>query len=199
MTSPRRTPGGIGWTPWRVLWGLGFVSLAADMVYEGARSVYGPLLGALGASAVTVGLVSGAGEAAALVLRLVFGPLADRTRGYWPLPVAGYALTAVCVPLLALAPRVGAAGLAFAVILILLERTGKAVRSPAKSALLADAATSVSRGRGFGVHKALDQPPCARMPSPGRAGGTRSGRPSCRPLRYRGRCPAIRASRSGPG
>lgn len=70
------------------------------MVYEGARSVYGPLLGALGPSAVTVGLVSGAGEAAALVLRLVFGPLADRTRGYWPLTVAGYALTAVCVPLL---------------------------------------------------------------------------------------------------
>lgn len=86
------------------MWGLGFVSLAADMVYEGARSVYGPLLGALGASAVTVGLVSGAGEAAALVLRLVFGPLADRTRGYWPLTVASYALTAVCVPLLALAP-----------------------------------------------------------------------------------------------
>ncbi|MCU1538489.1 MAG: transporter, partial [Humibacillus sp.] len=42
-------------------------------------------------------------------------------------------------------------------LLILLERSGKAVRSPSKSTLLAQAATSVGRGRGFGVHKALDQ------------------------------------------
>ena len=66
-------------TAWRVVWWFGFVSLAADMVYEGARSVYGPVLAALGASAVVVGLVTGAGEAVALVLRLAFGPIADRT------------------------------------------------------------------------------------------------------------------------
>ena len=59
---------------WRVVWWFGFVSLAADMVYEGARSMYGPVLAALGATAVVVGLVTGAGEAMALVLRLVFGP-----------------------------------------------------------------------------------------------------------------------------
>src|SRR3954452_12126863 len=101
------------WTPWRVVVGFGVVSLAADMVYEGARSVYGPLLAALGASAVVVGLVTGAGEAVALVLRLAFGPLADRTGRYWSLTILGYGLTAVCVPLLALAPRLGVAGLAF--------------------------------------------------------------------------------------
>ena len=39
---------------WRVVWWFGFVSLAADMVYEGARSVYGPVLAALGASALVV-------------------------------------------------------------------------------------------------------------------------------------------------
>ncbi len=144
-------------SPWRLVWGLGLVSLAADMVYEGARSVYGPALAALGASAAVVGLVTGAGEAAALVLRLAFGPLADRSARYWPLTIAGYALTCVAVPLLALAPRLGAGGLAAAITLILLERTGKAIRSPAKSALLADAAGALGRGRGFGVHKALDQ------------------------------------------
>ncbi|MDZ5662028.1 MFS transporter [Nocardioides sp. S-58] len=133
------------------------MSLAADMVYEGARSVYGPVLAALGASAVVVGLVTGAGEAVALVLRLAFGPVADRTGRYWSLTILGYGLTAVCVPLLALAPRLGAAGLAFAATMILLERLGKAIRSPSKSALLAHVATSVGRGRGFGVHKALDQ------------------------------------------
>lgn len=142
---------------WRVVWWFGFVSLAADMVYEGARSVYGPVLAALGASAVVVGLVTGAGEAVALVMRLAFGPIADRTGRYWSLTILGYGLTAVCVPLLALAPRLGAAGLAFATTMILLERLGKAIRSPSKSALLAHVATAVGRGRGFGVHKALDQ------------------------------------------
>lgn len=142
---------------WQVVWWFGFVSLAADMVYEGARSMYGPLLAALGASGVVVGLVTGAGEAVALVLRLVFGPVADRTGRYWTLTIVGYGLTAVCVPLLWFAPRLGSAGLACAVVLILLERLGKAVRSPSKSALLAHAAGAVGRGRGFGVHKALDQ------------------------------------------
>lgn len=142
---------------WRVVWWFGFISLAADMVYEGARSMYGPVLAALGASAVVVGAVTGAGDAMALVLRLVFGPVADRTGRYWTLTIVGYGLTAVCVPLLFLAPRLGSAGLVFASTMILLERLGKAVRSPSKSALLAHAAGAVGRGRGFGVHKALDQ------------------------------------------
>ncbi|MCN0153876.1 MFS transporter [Salinispora arenicola] len=146
-----------GWSPWRTVIGFGVVSLAADMVYEGARSVYGPLLASLGASALIVGLITGAGEAAALVLRLVSGPLADRTRLYWTLTIVGYALTAVCVPLLAVTPRLGAAGLVLAGLLIVAERLGKAVRSPAKSALLAEAAGAVGMGRGMGVHKALDQ------------------------------------------
>ncbi|MDQ3734546.1 MAG: MFS transporter, partial [Actinomycetota bacterium] len=137
--------------------GFGVISLAADMVYEGARSVYGPLLGSLGASALVVGAVTGAGEAAALILRVVSGPLADRTRRYWTLTILGYALTAICVPLLAITPFLGGAGLAVAAVLILTERIGKAVRSPAKSALLAEAAGQVGMGRGLGVHKALDQ------------------------------------------
>ncbi len=136
---------------------FGLVSLSADMVYEGMRSVAGPFLGTLGASALVVGLVTGAGEALALVLRLVAGPLADRSGRYWTLTTVGYALTAVCVPLLAVTPFLGGAGLAVAAILVLLERTGKAVRSPSKSALLATMARPVGRGRGFAVHKALDQ------------------------------------------
>ena len=146
-----------GWSPWRAVVGFGVVSLAADMVYEGARSVTGPLLASLGASAVLVGLVTGAGEAMALVLRLVFGSMADRTGRYWALTLGGYAMTAVCVPALAVAPLVGGAGLALACVLILAERTGKAVRSPSKSDLLAHAAAAVGFGRGFAVHKALDE------------------------------------------
>ncbi len=164
MTGPFPDPGagptpapGVAWTPWRVVVMFGVTSLAADLVYEGARSVYGPLLASLGAGAVLVGGVTGAGEAAALVLRLVFGPWADRSGRYWAITISGYALTLVSVPLMAVSPFVGGAGLAVASILILLERTGKAVRSPAKTALLAHVAQAVGRGRGFGVHKALDQ------------------------------------------
>jgi MFS family permease len=136
---------------------FGAVSLAGDMVYEGMRSVAGPFLGSLGASALTVGLIAGAGEATALLLRLFSGPLADRSGRYWSLTILGYSMTAVCVPLLAVAPFVGGPGLALAATLILLERAGKAIRSPSKSALLARVTVSMGRGRGFAVHKALDQ------------------------------------------
>ncbi len=156
-TATTATTGRAPWSPWRAVVGFGVVSLAADMVYEGARSITGPYLASLGATALVVGLVTGAGEAAALVLRLASGPWADRSKRYWGLTIFGYAMTAVCVPLMAVAPFVGGAGLVLACTLVLLERAGKAVRSPSKSTLLAFAARAVGRGRGFAVHKALDQ------------------------------------------
>jgi len=156
ITRPR--PGAqAAWTPWRTVVAFGLVSLAGDMVYEGMRSIAGPFLGSLGASALAVGLITGAGEATALLGRLVTGPLADRSGRYWSLTILGYALTAVCVPLLAITPFVGVLGLALAATLIVGDRAGKAIRSPSKSALLARATVSVGRGRGFAVHKALDQ------------------------------------------
>ncbi|PZH16302.1 MFS transporter [Streptomyces sp. NTH33] len=138
--------------PWRFVMWFGAVSLLADVVYEGARSVTGPLLASLGASALVVGVVTGAGEAAALVLRLVSGPLADRTRRFWGLAIAGYVLTVLSVPLL------GVAGVLWAAcVLVIAERVGKAVRSPAKDTLLSHATAVTGRGRGFAVHEALDQ------------------------------------------
>lgn len=136
--------------------GLGLVSLTADMVADGGKSLYGPLLGALGASGLVVGLVTGAAEGVSLLLRVAVGPLADRRGNHWSWTIAGYAMTALCIPLLAVTPLVGAAGLGVATFLILVERVGKAVRSPSKTALLAHAAGAVGRGRGFGVHKTLD-------------------------------------------
>ena len=141
---------------WGPVVGFGLVSLAADMVSDGARPLGGPLLAQLGASALFVGLVTGAAEAASQGLRLVFGPWADRTGKYWTFTMAGYVLTAVCIPLLALTPFAGTAGMALAAVLIIGDRVGKAVRSPAKTVLLAAAAGPVGRGRGFAVHKSLD-------------------------------------------
>ncbi|MFF3074006.1 MFS transporter [Kitasatospora sp. NPDC057904] len=138
--------------PWRFVVWWGIISLLADFVYEGARSVTGPLLASLGASAVVVGAVTGAGEAAALGLRLVSGPLADRTGRFWALTIAGYALTVLSVPPLGV---VGALGPAC--VLVVAERVGKAVRSPAKDTLLSHATAATGRGRGFAVHEALDQ------------------------------------------
>lgn len=144
-------------TAWHAVVGFGVVSLAVDVVADGARSIAGPLLGELGATALVVGIVTGTAEALGFALRLVSGPLVDRTRRYWGTAMAGYALTAVSVPLLALTPFLSAAGLTVAAGLIVLERVGKAVRSPAKTVLLAPAAGAVGRGQGFGVHKLFDQ------------------------------------------
>src|SRR5664279_4766641 len=98
-------------SPVRFIVGFGVVSALADVVYEGARSIIGPYLGSLGASAAVVGLITGAGEASALVLRLFTGRLADRLGKPWPQTILGYALTAVCVPLLAVSGGLVSAGL----------------------------------------------------------------------------------------
>jgi MFS family permease len=131
---------------------FGIVSLLADIVYEGARSIIGPYLLTLGATAGVVGLVAGVGEFAGYALRSVTGFLADRTRAYWAMTIAGYALTVIAVPLLGLVGRVD-----LALALVVAERLGKAVRSPARDALLADAAEPLGMGWGFGLHEALDQ------------------------------------------
>lgn len=139
-------------SPWRFVVTFGIVSLLVDVVYEGARSVSGPFLGSLGAGAVLIGAVTAAGEASALILRLISGPAADRSHRYWGWAIGGYAITVVSVPALALP-----LGLAGACALIIAERVGKAVRSPAKDALLAHAGTEVGRGKAFAIHEALDQ------------------------------------------
>jgi MFS family permease len=139
-------------TPVRFVIGFGVVSLLADFVYEGGRSVIGPYLATFGASAAAVGVISGAGEAVALVFRLFTGPLADRTGRHWALSLGGYVLTALCVPLLAVAGT-----LSWAVTLIIGERFGKAVRSPAKSTLLSHAGAVLGQGRAFAINEALDQ------------------------------------------
>lgn len=139
-------------TPMQFVVGFGIVSACADVVYEGARSLIGPYLVSLGASAGVVGIVTGAGEASALVLRLFTGRFADRSRRPWPQTAVGYALTAVCVPLLAVT-----ASLLPAALLYNGERVGKAVRTPARDSMLAHASASLGRGYAFGLHEALDQ------------------------------------------
>jgi MFS family permease len=131
---------------------LGIVSMFADMTYEGAHSVIGPLLSDLGSSATQVGLIAGIGEMFAASLRYFSGRLADKTRAYWTIAIFGYAINIVVVPALAFAGNWQAAAL-----LIIAERTGKALRGPARDVLLSGATNKVGHGFGFGVHAAFDQ------------------------------------------
>lgn len=130
---------------------MGLVSLFGDIVYEGARGVSGPYLALLGASASVVGLVGGLGEFIGYALRLFSGFIADRTKAYWLFTFIGYGLL-FSIPLLSLANTWWVAA-----IFIILERAGKAFRSPARDTILSYATKEVGRGFGFGIHEALDQ------------------------------------------
>lgn len=130
---------------------MGIVSLLGDVVYEGARGVTGPYLALLGASATMVGLIGGLGEFIGYALRLFSGFIADRTKAYWLFTFIGYGLL-IAIPLLAFTNSWQVAAL-----LIVLERVGKAFRSPARDTILSYATKEVGRGFGFGLHEALDQ------------------------------------------
>jgi MFS family permease len=138
--------------PLRFILAFGVVSMLGDFVYEGARSVVGPYLATLGASAALVGFVTGAGEAVALVFRLASGRLSDRTGRHWTITIAGYAITFISVPLLAVTSAVAPASA-----LVVGERFGKAVRTPARDTMLAEASADMGRGRAFALHEAMDQ------------------------------------------
>lgn len=131
---------------------MGVVSLFADLTYEGARGITGPYLAVLGASALAVGFASGFGEFVGYALRLASGWIADKTRGYWSLTFLGYAVNLAAVPLLAFTHR-----WEWAVALLVAERFGKAIRTPARDALLSRATAVVGHGKGFGLHELLDQ------------------------------------------
>lgn len=130
---------------------LGLVSLFGDITYEGARSVSGPYLALLGAGSFAIGLIGGIGECLGYGLRFVSGFVADRTKAYWPMVIAGYGLL-FSIPLMALTGNWWLAGL-----FLILERAGKGIRAPARDAILSHATQKVGRGFGFGLHEAIDQ------------------------------------------
>lgn len=130
---------------------FGLVSLFGDIAYEGARSVNGPYLKLLAVNATTVGIIAGLGEFLGYALRLLSGYLSDKTKSYWLLTFLGYGLL-ISVPLLSLA------GIwQIAALFIILERIGKAIRSPARDTILSQASSQVGTGFGFGLHEAMDQ------------------------------------------
>ena len=138
-------------TAFQLIFIFGLVSLFGDMVYEGARSVNGPYLKTLGANAAIVGLVAGIAEFLGYAIRLASGYFADKTKAYWLLVFLGYGML-ISVPLLSLA------GIwQIAVVFIIMERLGKAIRSPARDTILSQATKQVGTGLGFAIAEVLDQ------------------------------------------
>jgi predicted MFS family arabinose efflux permease len=131
---------------------IGIVNLFADFTYEGARSVTGPFLGSLGASAAVIGFVAGFGELLGYGLRSVSGFVADKTHRYWLVAFVGYAVNMLAVPMLALAGNWPVAAA-----LIIAERTGRAIRRPSVEAMISHAGKAIGHGWVFGLNEALDQ------------------------------------------
>lgn len=143
-TPLRRIPPGV--------WVLGFVSMLMDISSEMVHSLL-PLfmVGALGASALTVGVIEGLAESTALIVKVFSGALSDYLGKRKGLAVFGYALGALTKPLFALAPGTG-----IVLTARLIDRVGKGVRGAPRDALVADIAPPEMRGAAFGLRQSLD-------------------------------------------
>ncbi len=143
-TNRRRLPSAI--------WALGFVSLLMDVSSELIHSLLPVfLVTGLGASMVVEGLLEGAAEATALIVKVFSGALSDWGSRRQPLALLGYGLGAVTKPLFALATTVEPV-----IAARLIDRVGKGIRSAPRDALVADIAPPDQRGAAFGLRQSLD-------------------------------------------
>nr|WP_321403375.1 MFS transporter [uncultured Desulfobacter sp.] len=134
------------------IWALGLVSMFMDISSEMIHSLL-PLflVGTLGASTFTVGLIEGLAESTALIVKVFSGALSDYLGKRKALAVLGYSLGALTKPLFAVAPTVGVVLTAR-----MLDRAGKGLRGAPRDALVADIAPAEIRGAAFGLRQSLD-------------------------------------------
>lgn len=134
------------------IWALGFVSLLMDVSSELIHSLLPVFMATtLGISVLVIGLIEGAAEATALIVKVFSGALSD----YWgkrkPLAVLGYGLGALSKPMFALATSSG-----WIITARLADRVGKGIRGAPRDALVADIAPPELRGAAFGLRQSLD-------------------------------------------
>lgn len=143
----------------RRIWGLhpnvfflGIVSLLTDVSSEMIFTLVPLFLtNVLGAAGTIVGIVGGVSEGADAIVRIFSGWLSDKIGRRKLLAVCGYSISTVAKPFLLLASAWGAV-LAVRVT----DRLGKGVRTSSRDALVADSVSAEERGRGFGLHRAMD-------------------------------------------
>ncbi|MFC9676765.1 MFS transporter [Streptomyces sp. NPDC056949] len=132
---------------------LGSVSLITDVSSEMVTAVL-PLylVAGLGLSPLGFGLLDGVYNGFSALVRLVGGHFADRGGGrHKSVALFGYGLSALCKPLLLLAATLPTIGMVLAA-----DRTGKGLRTAPRDALISLSSTPATRGRAFGVHRAMD-------------------------------------------
>ncbi len=148
MKMIRRARAGIT----RVIVVLGAASLFTDISSEmiaPLRLLF--LVQVLGTPLILAGFIEGLAEGATSILRLYSGRLADRVSRRVPLVIGGVALSNLVKPVLAVVttwPQ--------ALGIVLLDRTGKAVRGSPRDAMIADEVTKEQRGKAFGFHRGMD-------------------------------------------
>jgi len=130
---------------------LGIVSLLTDMSSEMIYPIMPLFLTAIGASGLVIGLIEGASETTASLIKVFSGWYSDRYKKRKPFILAGYGSSSVVKPVLYLATAPW-----HVLSLKIMERVGKGIRSAPRDALIADSTDSAYRGRAFGFHKAMD-------------------------------------------
>ena len=134
------------------IWALGFVSLLMDVSSELIHSLLPVfMVTVLGASVFAIGLIEGAAEATALMVKVFSGALSDYLGRRKALALLGYGLGALSKPLFALA---SSSGMVLGARLI--DRVGKGIRGAPRDALVADIAPQALRGAAFGLRQSLD-------------------------------------------
>ena len=144
LATPNRLPASI--------WALGFVSLLMDISSEMIHSLLPVfMVTVLGTSVWAIGLIEGAAEATAMMVKVFSGVLSDWWGKRKPLALLGYGLGAASKPLFALATTTG-----LVVAARLTDRIGKGIRGAPRDALVADLAPPGMRGAAFGLRQSLD-------------------------------------------
>ncbi|MCX7758804.1 MAG: MFS transporter [bacterium] len=130
---------------------FGLVSFFGDIVYEGAKSILGQHMFFLGASAFAIGLVGGLGEFMSFAFRIFFGYLADIKKSHWVMVIIGYGL------LISVSLIYFASSWEMVALFLLLERIGKAIRTPSRDFLVSVVSSKIGIGKTFGIHEFIDQ------------------------------------------
>ncbi|WP_345055147.1 MFS transporter [Hymenobacter glaciei] len=135
----------------RAVWLLSLISLGTDLASEMLYPVMPLYLQSIGFSVFFIGLLEGVAEAVAGLSKGYFGQWSDRLGRRVPFVQAGYGLSAVSKPLLAVL-----ATPAWVLLARTIDRLGKGLRTGARDALLADETTPLNRGKVFGFHRSMD-------------------------------------------
>src|SRR5512136_2588585 len=130
---------------------LGIVSLLTDMSSEMIYPIMPLFLSAIGATGLVIGLIEGASETTASLLKVVSGWYSDKVDKRKPFIIGGYGLSSLVKPLF-----IWAQTPAQVLGIRISERVGKGIRSAPRDALIADSTSTEVRGKAYGFHKAMD-------------------------------------------